>query len=268
MGYVSAVRHSEWLASAYFLYLVVAACVRRMPPVRRASLVGLAGLMAVLVVALARAGQPWIRDWAPLLYVLAGYYASGLLFVRPSERLEAWLIGWDRRWLGDPTTRFDLWPRWLLAYLDVVYMGCFLLLPAGFAVLHWNGYDLLADRYWTMVLGAEFGAFAPLAFVETRPPWAVERAAGAADLTVRRTAERFVRHLTIGVNTFPSGHVAGSLAVAFAVMGAVPRLGVGLLALAVSIALACIVGRYHYIVDVIAGAALGVAVWAAVAGGM
>lgn len=268
MRYVSVVRHSEWLSSGYFLYLVVAACARRMPVVRRASLVAAAGVMAVLVVAIARAGAGRLRDWAPLLYVLAGYYASGLLFVRPSEPLEAWLIGWDRRWLGDPTARFAAWPRWLLAYLDIVYMGCFLLLPAGFAVLSWNGHDALTDRYWTMVLGAEFGAFAPLAFVETRPPWAVERPAAATALTVRRTAEHFVRRLSIGVNTFPSGHVAGSLAVALAVMAAMPWTGTALLVIAVTISLACVVGRYHYIVDVIAGAALGIIVWAAVAGGM
>lgn len=264
MGYRSAVRHSESLAVGYFLYLAAAACVRRMGPVRRAALIGLSAAVSVLIFALARSAGEWIRDWAALLYVLVGYYASGLLFVRPSERLEAWLIGWDRRWLGDPTTRFAGWPRWLLAYLDVVYMGCFLVLPAGFAALSWHGDQALADRYWTMVLGAEFGAFAPLAFIETRPPWAVERAAVASDRTVHRAAARMVRHLTIGVNTFPSGHVAGSLAVAFAVIGALPWTGVLLLVLAVSIAAACIVGRYHYIVDVIAGAALACGVWAGV----
>ena len=38
-----------------------------------------------------------------------------------------------------------------------------------------------------------------------------------------------------------------------------------LLALALSIALACVVGRYHYVIDVVAGAALALAIWAATA---
>jgi undecaprenyl-diphosphatase len=75
----------------------------------------------------------------------------------------------------------------------------------------------------------------------------------------------FVRRATIGANTFPSGHTAGSLAVAFAVIVTLPWTGVVLLVLAVSIALACIVGRYHYVIDVMAGAALALAVWAATA---
>ena len=73
-----------------------------------------------------------------------------------------------------------------------------------------------------------------------------------------------VRHATIGVNTFPSGHVAVSLAVALAVIGSMPLAGVVLLVLAVSISIACVVGRYHYAVDVIAGAMVAAVVYAAV----
>ena len=72
---------------------------------------------------------------------------------------------------------------------------------------------------------------------------------------------RWVQHLTIGVNTFPSGHAAGSLAVAFAVIGALPSAGLVLLVLAVAICVACVVGRYHYAIDVGAGAAVALALW-------
>jgi membrane-associated phospholipid phosphatase len=70
-----------------------------------------------------------------------------------------------------------------------------------------------------------------------------------------------VEHLTIRANTFPSGHVAGSLAVALAVMRAMPGLGLLLLFLAGSIAAACVIGRYHYIVDVVAGVLLTGGIW-------
>jgi membrane-associated phospholipid phosphatase len=46
-------------------------------------------------------------------------------------------------------------------------------------------------------------------------------------------------------------------------MGSLPLIGGGLLVLAVSVSLACIVGRYHYVVDVLAGALLACGVWAA-----
>jgi len=73
-----------------------------------------------------------------------------------------------------------------------------------------------------------------------------------------------VEHLTIRANTFPSGHVAGSLAVALAVIGVMPGFGLLFLFLAGSIAAACIVGRYHYIADVVTGALLTLVIWSVV----
>jgi membrane-associated phospholipid phosphatase len=63
------------------------------------------------------------------------------------------------------------------------------------------------------------------------------------------------------VNTFPSGHAAGSLAVALAVIGTLPSAGAVLIVLAAAICVACVVGRYHYVIDVVAGAAVALAVW-------
>jgi membrane-associated phospholipid phosphatase len=77
----------------------------------------------------------------------------------------------------------------------------------------------------------------------------------------RTAASSLVNTFTIRANTFPSGHVAGSLAVAMAVVAAMPWTGAILFALAVSISVACVVGRYHYVVDVIAGGALALAIW-------
>jgi membrane-associated phospholipid phosphatase len=137
-------------------------------------------------------------------------------------------------------------------------------LPGGFAALAATGHSAQANHYWTMVLAADLGAFAPLSVFQTRPPWALEEPAVLAHTRVRRLASYMVRHATIGVNTFPSGHVAVSLAAAVAVIGSMPLTGAVLLVLALSVSLACSVGRYHYVVDVIAGAVLAAGVWAAV----
>ena len=51
------------------------------------------------------------------------------------------------------------------------------------------------------------------------------------------------------------------VAVALAVIPAMPWTGAVFLVLAASISLACIVGRYHYVVDVLAGAALALVIW-------
>jgi membrane-associated phospholipid phosphatase len=254
------VRSSEWIAFVYFLYLAGICWLRPLPLSRRLFVTALSLALAAAICAIAATTPPLVRDWTPLVYVGIGYYATGWLFIAPSETLEAWLMAWDRKWLGDPTTRFAAWPRWLVTYLDVLYVFCFLLLPGGYAALAVTGHADLANRYWTMVLAADLGAFAPLSVFQTRPPWMLERAPVLRDRGAHRLASYMVRNATIRVNTFPSGHVAVSFAVAFAVMGALPATGVLLLMLAASIAVACVVGRYHYTMDVITGAALGAAV--------
>ena len=248
----------------YFAALTIAAWLRPLPIGRRIQMSVLGVLMCAAVAALA-ATAPALRDWvSPALAILAGYYVSGLFFVRPTPWFEAWLVEWDRRLLGDPATRFADWPRPFLAYLDVLYIGCFLLVPAGFAVLALTGRAAEANHYWTMVIAAELGSFLPLAVLQSRPPWMIERKAVLPDRSVHHAASLMVEHLTIRANTFPSGHVAGSLAVALAVIGVMPGAGLLFLVLAASIALACVVGRYHFIIDVVAGVALTLVIWAAV----
>ena len=232
---------------------------------RRAVITAVSLAVVAIVVAIPRTVSPSLRDWAPFVYVSVGYYLTGFLFVAPSPALEAWLLKWDHRWLGDPTIRFARWPWWLIAYLDIVYTLCFVLLPGGFAALALTGNAFRANRYWTMVLAADLGAFAPLSVFQTRPPWAIEKPAVLAASRIHALASRVVKGATIGVNTFPSGHVAVTIAVAFGVIAQLPAAGVVLLLCAASISVACVVGRYHYTVDVIAGAALGLGVCAVAA---
>jgi membrane-associated phospholipid phosphatase len=252
---------SEWLAVGYFAVLFVVSLVRPLPRARRLQVVfGSLGAWAWIVVA-AQREPSGVRDWAPLVSITVGYFLSGMFFVRPYEPLERWLTAWDWRTLGDPATRFAHWPPAVLATLEVVYVGCFLLLPIGFAVIVRVADAAHADRFWTIVSAAEFGAFTPLAFIQTRPPWAVERPPAIRDRAVHRAAQRFVETYTIRVNTFPSGHAAVSVAIALAVFLSAPVAGALLLTVALAICVASVVGRYHYVVDIVAGVALAVAVF-------
>jgi membrane-associated phospholipid phosphatase len=259
------VRTSESIALAYFVYLAAICWLRPLSRRRRVEIAGVSLATIAAIVLVARTAPAWMRDWAPAVYILVGYFLPGRFFEVPALRVEAWLASWDRRLLGDPTTRFASWPRSLLVYLDVVYMGCFLMLPAGFAALAWSGHRDAADRYWTMVAAADLSAFLSLTMFQTRPPWAVERPPALADRAVHRAALLFVRHGTIGANTFPSGHTAVSFAIAFALLPVLPVASAVCFILAVTIAVACVVGRYHYVVDVLTGTVLALVIWAIVA---
>ncbi len=257
-------RSSEWIAFAYFAYIAVAALAVNVGVARRARVCAASAACALGVAAGTRTPDA-IRDWLPAIDILAAYYVTGGLFVAPSPALERWLIAWDERLLGEPARRFAHWPRVMLGMLEVVYMGCFVLVPGGYALLAAGGHAADANRYWTIVVAAELGAFAPLSVFQTRPPWVLEGKPQLADPAVHRVASNMVERVSIGVNTFPSGHAAGSLAVALAVLPVMPGAGLMLLALAGAIAVGCVIGRYHYVTDVVAGLLLAVVIWAVVA---
>jgi membrane-associated phospholipid phosphatase len=261
-------RVSEAIAVAYFVYLAVTALVVPWPSLtlrRRLGVWLAAGLVIGSEIALAAvpaaAGVDTVRDWLPALVILFAYFVTGLFFVAPSARAEAWLRRWDDRLIG--ARRFETVPRPVRVYLDAVYDACFLIIPAGYAVLVWAGQSASADRYWSLVSAAEFLAFGTLPWFQSRPPWAIERPRAIDEhAAFRRFSLSWVHYTTIHANTFPSAHASASLAVALAVWPTVPWAGALLAVIAVSIAIASVVGRFHYAIDAVTGLLLALALWA------
>jgi membrane-associated phospholipid phosphatase len=263
----SHLRINEAVGIVYFAYLAAAALVVPLPGARRLLVWAVAPLAIGLELTAARGHLDWLwrdlRDWLPALVILIGYFATGAFFVKPSARLESWLKGWDDRLIGG--ARFERLPAVLRLYLDVVYVSCFLMIPAGFGVLLWAGGAALTDRFWTLVLLAEFVAFGTLPWLQARPPWAIEGRRAADATTVRRFSLFWVKETSIRANTFPSGHASASLAVALGLAPAAPWAAVAFGVVAVSIAVGSVVGRFHYAIDAITGLLLAVAIWQCVA---
>jgi hypothetical protein len=253
----------ERIALVYFAYLIAVAIITR----RRVLVVISTSLAAIgAVIVTARAGGAW-RIWWPAVTILAGYWASGQTFDRPMPAFERWLMQLDDRLLKQSglLERLGRAPRIVLEYLEGLYFGCFLVVPGGVLVLLWRGHADAIWAYWTAVIIAEFGAFAMLPWIQTRPPWAIEPPGPVArrTLVMGRAARSLVDRATIRVNTFPSGHAAASLAAALTVLDADRVSGVFFLVAAISIAVAAVVGRYHYTADAITGGLLAVAAWVA-----
>jgi membrane-associated phospholipid phosphatase len=259
------VRASEIAAVAYGAYAAIVALAPRWGWRRRAVVWFLAALMIGGPVVLMRLPQNFsmaMRNWAPAVYILISYYASGALFVGPSAPFEAWLGRADARLLhGSTAVRL---PRPAEAIVELLYAGTFLMIPTGFAILVASGFSSAADRYWTTVSLAEYVSFGMLPWLPSRPPWLVDDLRPDDAHGMRRFGLIWVRRTSHRANTFPSGHTAGSFAVAFAVIPFAPVAGLGLLAIASGIAIGCVSGRYHYAVDVVAGVVLAIAISAAV----
>lgn len=258
-------RTSEWVVVAYFLYLLATAAFLRAPArsVRRLITVAILTCGSLAIVASLHASEVGsvLRDWLPGGYVLAGYWASGLLY-RRNETLETWLGALDHRLFAAlRDSAFDL-PRLARELLEFAYLFCYPLVPAGMAVLYATGQNHRADAYWTLVIGAAFAAYAVLPWAGTRPPRALEirndSATGRGRYFFQRVNLAVLAHGSIQVNTFPSGHAASAWAVALfmtTVAGA-PWLVFALLAAGISAG--AIAGRYHFALDVVAGIAVAV----------
>jgi membrane-associated phospholipid phosphatase len=246
-------RAYEWIVVAYFLYLAIAALVSRR---RRTS-------FTALVAAAVPLGLVWIgdapyalalRDWAPIAYLLAGYWLPARLVMPCNQRVEQWLLAVDHRWLIRRGVQFaDRAPRVVIELLEAAYLACYPLVPAGFACLSIAGLSDETDRFWTAVLLAAFSCYGVLPWLPTRPPRALEPPLRRRSV-FRALNLRVTGAASVHLNTFPSGHVATALAIALALTGRLPLAALAFGLIALGIAAASVVGRYHYAVDALSGA--------------
>ena len=252
-------RASEWIIVAYFAYLAGAAAV--VPSIsrpKRLSAIGMATAVLIAVFTIPRFGTSamlW-RDWIPLVYIVIGYRLPALLVTGTNQVFERTLLTLDRRWQVD--TISSRAPRPVIEFLEIAYLCCYPMVPAGIACLYFAGLGEESDRFWTAVLLAVFGCYGVLPWFPTRPPRAIEGAPGRSPGLIKRVNLRVLGVASVQLNTFPSGHAAASLATALAVGARLPLAGLPLGLLALAIALGSVVGRYHYAADALAGAALAI----------
>jgi hypothetical protein len=142
--------------------------------------------------------------------------------------------------------------------LELSYLLVYPFVPAGLlAVLLAGG--IRPDQFWLGVLVAVLPCYGLLPLAATRPPRAllVPPATSTPGL-FRHLNVRFLAFFGNQWNTLPSGHAAGSVAVALLVWAAGSPYAPAAAVLAIGICVGTISGRYHYVVDTVLGVALGV----------
>jgi hypothetical protein len=262
----------EWIVVVYTAYFAIVAWSRGYSAALKYGTV--AALISASVLALLPAPiqtrQITVRQWLPLVVLLAGYRLSGLFFVAPMRSLEERLLAFDRRVfdaVGWTPSHWTHAPA-LRAALELAYLLVYAMVPLGVVALHLAGASSQMSRYWAVVLAACFTSYAMLPWLQTRPPRVLEALLAAdartppADRTpLRRLNLAILRRSSNQVNTLPSGHVAAALAVALMVLASAPGAGLAFLALTLAIAIATVIGRYHYVVDTLAGLGVALASW-------
>jgi PAP2 superfamily protein len=261
----------EWIAGAYCTYLlIVALCDARFVRARVPALAATAA--SGVVVGVQAFAWPWLTANAlafailvPLLMLLVGYWLSGLFFVRPMPEVEAWLMSVDAQLLRQPGifAAYEASPRFVREGLELAYVLVYPVIPAAVAALVIGGHVSVLPRFWVVVLLSEFIAYGAMPWLQTRPPRVIEEAAGMRHphSALRRVNASILDRGSIQANTIPSGHAAGAVATALAVVEVMPQAGAAFLVIAAAIVAATVLGRYHYLVDSLLGIIVAVGVW-------
>ena len=251
----------HWVAFGYVAYLAIVALARPEFSAARVKLlvsVALAGILTVLAPHFTTA----LDIVVPGAVLLAVYWLTGLMFVRTDHCIESKLLSMDGRLLGRTGifARYRRSPQLVREYLEACYLLVYAALPAGAIALTVGGHRMLLDWYWTAVMFAEVVCFATLPWVQTRPPMRLEPSQTKISKVgpIRRLNEVIAARASIKATTIPSGHAAGSLAAALIIATAMPVTGAVFLLLAFSIAVAIVLGRYHFLLDSILGIAVAV----------
>jgi len=261
----SHLRASEWISLGYFVYLALVAILPRgIASLVRLRVVATSLLLVALIVVIGpqtSVAAAVVRDWLPLLFIVAGYWLPALLVVAPKERVERALRSFDRRLFSESgLARFvEHAPRYFTAFLEIAYLFCYPLVPLGFAWLLLGGFRAEVDHFWSIVLLAAFGCYGLLPWLPTRPPRAFERTCVGPVSGVRALNLLVLDRASVGLNTFPSGHAAASIATALAVGIHIPIALFMLGVIAAGITIGSVVGRYHYAADALAGMAIALA---------
>jgi membrane-associated phospholipid phosphatase len=267
-------RAAEWIQIAFFSVLVAAAWKSSLARQRQLKVTAFATLAFAAILAarflsyfLPPRFSSIVRDWLPAALLLVPYWQIGEFFTGPDSRIQAKLSAFDAfffKAIHIQPAKASIGPL-LAVYLELAYVMVYPLIPLGVAALYVGGMRKDLDYYWLVVLLATYTCFAVTPFVPALPPRVLT---GYDKFEIPPNSVRALNRLvlsraSIQAITFPSAHVAASAAAALVLLRLEPRFGVIFLWAALSIAVATVVGGYHYTADVLFALLIAVVVFVA-----
>lgn len=222
-------------------------------------------LFGVAVLASRRRSLQPLRDWLPLLlgpflYIELRWLIAGV--GRPHA--DALVQGWEHAlFRGNPAASWAsaLPVRSLSEALHFAYASYYLLVYAPPALLYARG---RRDAYSTtlLALAVVYGVcFLTYVVFPVDGPRFLAGPAAAPDGPIRDFVVHLLRTGSSRGTAFPSSHVAASVVASLAALRFQRRVGIVVAVLTVALAVGAVYGGYHYLVDVLAGAIVGVASW-------
>jgi hypothetical protein len=248
----------EGLVIAYLAFFALAAPFAPVAGGRRAG-TALAAIVCAAAIYTVTQTLPVVwRLWLPFLYIPLAYWIPvPLVPSRTGGAFESWLQRSEDA-LGGLVRAL---PASLTYAAEIGYLFCFPLIPVAFGIVWRVGTEADVARFWTAVLAAGLACYVSLPWLVSRPPRVVNLVSLESARTPVSRANVFVLgRVSHALNTFPSGHVAVSVAAAVSAARVWPAAGAAVGIVAAGVAVGAVCGRYHYTVDVLLGVVIGVLV--------
>jgi len=281
MRCVLTLRRSEWVVVAYFAYAAVLAQVLPLePPIPAVTFALNAAIIATYFLlgyadSLRRARfLGAVRDWYPFPLVLLAYREMG--WFAPAEHTfaleRAWVV-WDKLFLNEWGGRAlieSLGPA-VPSILEISYSLVYAIPHFSMAMIYAYRRRDRAEEFLFPFLLSVMLCYSLFPYFPSEPPRTVFPGEDfpSWNTIFRRFNWGLLGGYGIHTSVFPSAHVTAAFAAAFAVWRVLADrkwVGRAVLLLAVLIAAATVYGRYHYLVDAMAGFGIAVGVAGALRG--
>jgi membrane-associated phospholipid phosphatase len=207
-----------------------------------------------------------IRDWHPLLLFPLLYKEVELLAAAMGDwRLTSAIPGWESAlFAGQPSLylseRLAFVP--LSEYLHFCYLSHVIVIPAVAAYWYVSGRRAAFGELLLMLSTVLLGSYLFFILLPVDSPYYLSERLGPPlsghffiDLVHQMSARGGARG-----GAFPSAHVSGAVVVSLVAWRHQRRLAYLLIPFAGSVMIATVYGRFHYVLDALAGAALAIAV--------
>ena len=253
-------RVSEQAAGLYFLYVSALAAILPLAGEKRLRIWSVNLLLGGLFACLSHAPTA-LRDWLPAPLILLAYKEMGWLAQPHADisRETAWVY-WDRLVLGDYGVKalIECAGPAIPGLLELCYLLVYVMVPVSIGLATIYARDRVEHLTFPLLVTCLI-TYALFPFFASEPP----RTVFPTDLVP--TYQTLFRQINwyicggYGIHTsvFPSGHVASASAATAGVYRLMPqrRWAWGTLALiSPGIFIATVYGRYHFLVDSLAGA--------------
>lgn len=264
-------RLSEWVLAAYFAYVTALSFilpVQSSVSLRTAVVNGFVLCMyAVLLRFSGNIVVRHLRNWIPLALMLLAYKEMGWLAPASHDHhLEQSWIVWDHLLLTRWRLRSVIESAGPLfpSILELCYVLVYALPAFSMGMLYVYRKSRDAETLLVIYLLGLFLSYVQFPFWPSEPPRLVfpGEDGQAVETLLRQLNHWLLGGYGIHTSVFPSAHVSGAFAAAFAlkrVLGERRWLYRGVFIYATLVALATVYGRYHFAVDAVAGVAVGTA---------